>query len=63
MERELVNVFATVGNFELNPCNEEVSQGRYWDMEEIEANLDKGIFTPNFEQEFRSTKQSLLALL
>ena len=62
-EKELVNVFATVGNFELDPCNEEVTEGRYWSMEEIEAGLGKGIFTPNFEQEFSTTRHSLLALL
>ena len=32
-------------------------------MDEIEASLGKGIFTPNFEQEFKAIKHSLLALL
>ncbi|MBR4755842.1 MAG: NUDIX domain-containing protein [Bacteroidales bacterium] len=62
-EKELVNVFATVGNFILEPANDEVSEGRYWTMEEIEASIGKGIFTPNFEHEFASTKDALLALL
>lgn len=62
-EKELVNVFATVGNFTLKPDNDEVDEGRYWSMPEIESNLNKGLFTPNFEQEFKSIKDTLLALL
>ena len=62
-EKELVNVFAAVGNFVLKPDLDEVSEGRYWTMSEIETNLDKGLFTPNFEQEFKSIKDTLLALL
>ncbi|MCI5719617.1 MAG: NUDIX domain-containing protein [Bacteroidales bacterium] len=62
-EKELVNVFAAVGNFMLKPDGSEVSEGRYWSMDEIEAALGKGIFTPNFEHEFKAIKHSLLALL
>jgi Isopentenyldiphosphate isomerase len=62
-EKELVNIFAAVGNFDLHPCNEEVPEGRWWTMEEIESSIGKGIFTPNFEQEFTSMKKTLLALL
>ena len=62
-ERELINVFATVGNFQLDPHNYEVIEGRYWKMDEIEANIGKGIFTPNFEFEFGAIKETLLSLL
>lgn len=62
-EKELVNVFATVGNFTLRPDNDEVTEGRYWNMSDIESDLGKGLFTPNFEQEFKSIKETLLALL
>ena len=62
-EKELVNVFATVGNFSLKPDNDEVAEGRYWRMSDIESDLGKGLFTPNFEQEFKSIKDILLALL
>ena len=62
-EKELVNVLAAVGNFDLNPCNDEVPEGRYWPISEIEESLGKGIFTPNFEQEFKEIKATLLALL
>ena len=62
-EKELVSVFATVGNFTLKPDNDEVTEGRYWNMSEIESNLARGLVTPNFEQEFKSIKDTLLALL
>ncbi len=63
VERELVSVFATVGNFRLDPCNDEVSEGRYWTSEEIESAVGKDILTPQFEQEFTAIKNNLLALL
>ncbi len=62
-ERELVNVFATVGNFTLKPDGDEVADGRYWSPEEIEAAEGKSILTPNFESEYKKIKNSLLALL
>ena len=62
-ERELVNVFAAVGNFKINAVNEEVDECRYWTMDEIASSIGKGVFTPNFESEFADIKGSLLALL
>ncbi|MDD6253120.1 MAG: NUDIX domain-containing protein [Candidatus Cryptobacteroides sp.] len=62
-EREMVNVFAVVGNFNPHPDLEEVEEGRYWAMEEIEANIGKSVFTPNFEGEFHRIRRSLEALL
>ena len=62
-ERELVNVFATVGDFVLKPDGDEVTDGRYWSTEEIEAAAGKSILTPNFESEYHKIKDSLQALL
>lgn len=62
-ERELVNVFATVGDFILKPDGDEVTDGRYWPPEEIEAAAGKSILTPNFESEYHKIKDSLQALL
>lgn len=62
-ERELVNIFAAVGNFTPQPDLDEVSEGRYWTMDEIESNIGKSVFTPNFEGEFRRIRKSLEALL
>ena len=63
IEKEMVNIFAAVGTYELNPDRDEVDEGRWWPVEEIDANIGKGIFTPNFESEFTMIRSSLLALL
>ena len=31
---------------------EEIDEVRFWGMDEVRASLGKGVFTPNFEQEF-----------
>lgn len=62
-EKELVNVYACVGNFQPEPDEEEVSEGRYWNFDEIDENFGKSVFTPNFEEEFVQIRKSLEALL
>ena len=51
-EKELVYSFK--GFSEDYPVinNDEIEDGRFWAMEEIENNLGKTIFTPNFKHEF-----------
>ena len=63
IECELVTVFATVGNFDLSPHNEEVMEGRWWTVKEIDETMGKGILTPNFESEFKKIRHKLQALL
>lgn len=63
IEKELVNVYAAVGSFTLSPDMDEVDEGRYWDIEDVEENLGKSVMTPNFEQEFVRIRKRLLALL
>ena len=63
IEREMVNVFAVVGSYELKPDPEEVEDGRWWDVEEIDNAIGKGVLTPNFESGYQMIRQSLLALL
>lgn len=63
IEKEMVNVFAVVGSYELHPDLDEVDEGRWWELSDIDANIGKGVFTPNFESEFQMIRQSLLALL
>ena len=63
IEKEMVNVFAAVGSYELNPDLDEVDEGRWWPVEEIDASIGKGLFTPNFESEYTMIRTSLLALL
>lgn len=52
-ERELVNVFRAVSDAAVVP-SDELDGGRFWSIADIEANIGKGVFTPNFEQEFQS---------
>lgn len=63
VERELVNVFAAVGNFDLQPDLDEVDEGKWWEMTDVDAAIGQGVFTPNFESEFQMIRDQLLALL
>ncbi len=62
-ERELVNVFACIGNFHLEPDQDEVEEGRFWNSREIEESFEKSVITPNFELEFLRIHKNLEALL
>lgn len=50
-ERELVYSYKTTYDKDIIPNKEELSEGKFWTMEEISGNIGKGIFTPNFENE------------
>lgn len=63
VEKEMVSIFAAVGLYELTPDLDEVDEGRWWPVEAIDANIGKGVFTPNFESEFQMIRKQLLALL
>ena len=63
IEAELVNVFAVVGSYDLHPDLDEVDEGRWWELTDIDDALGKGVFTPNFESEFSMIRKQLLALL
>jgi isopentenyldiphosphate isomerase len=51
-ERELVNSFSAISDMIPIPDKDEIDDGRYWSLKEIEENLGKDVFTPNFEYEF-----------
>jgi isopentenyldiphosphate isomerase len=53
VERELVNSFYTISDEIPVTDPGEIEEGKFWTMKEIMENLDKNIFTPNFENEFR----------
>lgn len=57
-ERELINAFRTVVS-EVPTPSDELDGGRFWTIEEIEANLGRGVFTPNFESEFRRLRSHM----
>lgn len=51
-EKELVYVFKTVYDGEVKPDSQELDGGRFWSEKDILANIGKGVFTPNFENEY-----------
>ena len=62
-DREFVFVFAYVGHPDLNPDNDEVTEGRWWTQEELTAAIGQDLLTPNFEAEYARIQGLLLALL
>lgn len=50
-EKELVHVFRATYDGEVCP-SDELDGGRFWTMDELKEAFGKGVFTPNFEQEF-----------
>lgn len=53
-EKELVWVFKTVYDGPVRPSQDELNGGRFWSKSEIADNIGKGVFTPNFENEYRT---------
>ena len=51
-EKELVFAHKTIYDGAIKP-SEELDGGRFWSLEKIRSNMDKGVFTPNFESEFK----------
>ena len=62
-ERELVNVFAAVGEYDIRPDPAELAGGRFWTADEIAQAMGQGILTPNFESEYGRIRDALTALL
>jgi isopentenyldiphosphate isomerase len=58
-EKELVFSFVAVSEKVPDFDREEIDDGRFWTLDEINASLGKEIFTPNFEHEFGLLKQKL----
>ena len=54
-------MFAAVGHPDIDPCNPEVTEGRWWTIDEIESSTEP--ITPNYLQEFPRIKKQLLSLL
>ncbi len=52
-ERELVYVHRTVYDGIVRPNPAELDGGRFWTAGEIAENMGKGVFTPNFESEYK----------
>lgn len=57
-ESELVHTFRLTDNGPFKINKDEIQFGRFWRIAEIKNNIGKGIFTPNFEQEFQLLEKS-----
>ena len=53
IEKELVNTYRTTYEGPVTPDTSELDGGRFWSIPEILENMGKGIFTPNFEREYK----------
>ena len=59
IEREMIYSFRTIYSGPVVPDTEELETGKLWSIEEIENNIGKGIFTPNFESEFLKLQETI----
>ena len=59
-EAELVHVYKTNYNGTISPDPGEISEGKFWKIDEIKQQIGKELFTPNFEQEFINILQKLI---
>ena len=53
VEKDMINVFRTTYDGDIRPNAQELDTGRFWSRNEIIENIGKGVFTPNFENEYR----------
>ncbi len=59
IEAELVYVFVSYDFKTIHLHSDEVEEGKFWTIRQIEANLGKGIFTMNFEHEYTLLKNEI----
>ncbi len=52
IESELVYTFRGIHNGPFRWPQEEIETGKFWKISDVRRELGKGVFTPNFEQEF-----------
>ncbi len=52
IEKEMVYSYKTIYEGGIHPDGVEITEGRFWGLDEIRENLNKEVFTPNFENEF-----------
>jgi isopentenyldiphosphate isomerase/intracellular septation protein A len=58
IESELVFIFYSKFDGKITFNTDEVEDGKFWEISELNANVGKNIFTPNFELEFNILKKS-----
>ncbi len=64
VEAELVHSYYTIYDGVIKPDPDEIAEGKFWALTDIENNLGKSLFTPNFEYEFSLlTKNKLIPVM
>ena len=58
IESELVYSFIAYHGKPEALSSDEISEGKFWKIKDIERNIGRGVFTPNFEHEFGLLKKS-----
>ncbi len=61
-EAELVHSYYTIYDGPIKFDYQEISDGKFWKIADIEALIGKDIFTPNFENEWKSTINEVLSM-
>jgi len=59
VESELVFSYITFYDKPLCPNKNELDESEFWTLTEISQNLGRGIFTPNFEHEFKMLQEKI----
>lgn len=59
IESELVYVFVTYNYKSIHLHSDEVEEGKFWTLKQIDSNLGKELFTPNFEYEYQLLKNEI----
>jgi len=59
VESELVFSYITFYDKPLFPNKNELDESKFWTLTEISQNLGRGIFTPNFEHEFKMLQEKI----
>ncbi len=60
IEAELVYLFTTSDSKNFQIRSDEVDEAKYWTKKQVESNIGKSVFTPNFEYEFGLLKEMKL---
>jgi len=58
IESELIYYFISYDYQKIKLHSEEVKEGKFWSPTQIEKHMGEGIFTPNFEYEYKLLKNS-----
>lgn len=57
IEKELVYIHKSIYDKPILPDTRELETGKFWTKDDIKKNLGKGVFTPNFENEYKKYLQ------